>query len=318
MSQTLRRGPGPSSRRPVNRRRAAPAPSFGDRVLAKLPVSEEALRRAVTWSLLGVGGAIALAGASWAGVPAAVGAGIAEGAARAGLRVEQVDITGLKRMDRETVYAIALEDQPSRAILRVDLARVRERLLAYGWIADAYVSRRLPDRLVVHITEREPAAIWQNDGQLTLIDATGRLLAPVERDNMPNLPLVIGPGADRQEAGYQALLAAAPQLKRRVRAASWVGNRRWDITFDSGETLALPQDDAAAALTRFARMNAQRPLLGKGWRRFDMRDPAKLVARRPGQDAGQSLPDTGDDPGTGTENKALGEATRETSRIDDV
>lgn len=293
MSQTLRRGAPQGARRSLQPRRAAPRASLGDRLLARLPVSEEAVRRAVTWSLLGLGGAALLALAAWAGIPAAIGAALAEMAGRAGLRVEQVDITGLKRMDRETVYAVALEDQPSRAILRVDLERVRQRLLAYGWVADAYVSRRLPDRLLVHVVEREPAAIWQDNGQLTLIDSTGRLLAPVSREAMPDLPLVIGPGADRQEAGYQALLAAAPALRDRVRAAAWVGNRRWDITFDTGETLALPQDEAAHALARFAAMNAQRALLGKGWLRFDMRDPAKLVLRRPGQDASRVVPGTG-------------------------
>ena len=42
-----------------------------------------------------------------------------------------------------------------------------------------------------------------------LLIAGWRLLAPVSREDMPDLPLVIGPGADRQEAAYQALLAAA-------------------------------------------------------------------------------------------------------------
>jgi cell division protein FtsQ len=109
---------------------------------------------------------------------------------------------------------------------------------------------------------------------------------------MPDLPLVIGPGADRQEAGYQALLAAAPALRPRVKAASWIGNRRWDLTFDTGETLALPQDDPAGALVKFAEMDGAKPLLGKGWLRFDMRDPTKLVARRPGQDSSLAA-DTG-------------------------
>ncbi len=269
------------------RRRPPPKKSFGDRLLEKLPISETSLRRLVTWTLLGAGGAAAIAAASWLGVPQAIGIGAAEAGARLGLRVEQVDITGLKRMDRETVYAVALEDQPSRAMLRVDLEHVRDRLLAYGWVQDAYVARRLPDRLLIHITEREPAAVWQANGQLTLIDAEGRLLAPVDAANMPDLPLVIGPGADRQEAGYQALLAAAPALRPRIRAASWIGNRRWDLTFDTGETLALPQDDPAQALVKFAEMDGAKPLLGKGWLRFDMRDPTKLVARRPGEQASQ-------------------------------
>lgn len=281
---TIRRGGNTAPRRPTNRRRPPPKRSLGDRILGALPVSEETLRRAVTWTMLGAGGAALIAVASWIGIPSAVGVGMAEAAAKAGLRVEQVDITGLKRMDRETVYAVALE-QPSRAMLRQDLVGVRERLLAYGWIKDAYVSRRLPDRLLIHVTERDPAAIWQDNGQLTLIDETGRLLAPVDPDRMPNLPLVIGPGADQQEPAYQALLAAAPSLRPKIKAAAWVGNRRWDLTFASGETLALPQDGAPAALVRFARMERESPLLGKGWLRFDMRDPAKLVARRPGRDA---------------------------------
>ena len=279
------------ARRPTVRR-APPKKSLGDRLVAALPVSEATLRRAVTWSILGLGGAAALATASWFGVPAAIGTAMADATGELGLKVEGVDITGIKRMNRETVYAVALENQPS-AMLRVDLTTVRERLLAYGWIKDAYVSRRLPDRLLIHVVEREPAAVWQNGGQLTLIDATGVPLEPVDRNRMPDLPLVIGPGADRQEAAYQRLLAAAPALKPRVKAATWVGNRRWDLTFDSGETLALPQEGAAAALVKFAELDGARALLGKGWLRFDMRDPAKLVARKPGTDMEHNVPDAG-------------------------
>ena len=193
-------------------------------------------------------------------------------------------------MDSNTIRAVAL-DQPSLAMPLVDLARIRERLLAYGWVQDAQVSRRLPDTLLIHIVERTPAAIWQDHGQLTLIDASGALLDPVDRPAMPDLPLVIGPGADRQEAGYQALLATAPALKPRVKAATWIGNRRWDLTFDSGETLALPEDGAPAALLKFAQLDGARPLLGRGWIRFDMRDPTKLVARKPGASIARNVPE---------------------------
>ena len=152
--QPVRRSP---PRRPGAPRRKT---SFGDRLIAKLPVSHDTLRKMVTWIFLGVGGAAAVAGATWFGVPGMIGSAIAESTGRAGMRVEQVDITGLKKMDRETVYAVALENQAAeRPLLAVDLDAVRKRLLAYGWIADAYVSRRFPDRLLIHIVEREPAAI---------------------------------------------------------------------------------------------------------------------------------------------------------------
>lgn len=289
MSRTIKRGTPP--KRPTQRRKTpVKKVSVFDRMVGALPVSEAMLGRIATWTITGAGGVLALVVATWIGVPGMIGTAIAEGAGRAGFRVEQIEVTGLKRMDRMSVYAVAL-DQQSRAMPLVDLDAVRVKLLRYGWIADAHVSRRLPDTLLVDIVERTPAAVWQDNGQLTLIDAAGVLLEPVDPAAIPDLPLVIGPGADRQEAGYQALLAAAPALKPRVKAATWIGNRRWDLTFDSGETLALPEDGAPAALLKFAELDGARPLLGRGWIRFDMRDPAKLVARKPGASMAHAVPD---------------------------
>lgn len=282
MSRTIKRGPPP--RRSVSPRRKPKVQkrSIIDRILGVLPVSEVALRRFVTWMIVLCVGAAAIAGASWFGIPGTVGTALAESAGRAGFRVEQIEITGLKRMDRMSVYAVALNQQ-SRAMPLVDLQMVRQQLLRYGWIEDAHVSRRLPDTLLVHIDERTPAAVWQNKGQLMLIDALGVLLEPVSPDAMPALPLVIGEGANGQEPAYQRLLDAAPALRPRVRAATWIGDRRWNLLFDSGETLALPEENAEAALVKFAEMDGTDRLLGKGFVRFDMRDPTKLVARKPDQ-----------------------------------
>ena len=287
MSHAVKRGAG--TRRPaVRRKQPVRKASAMDRLIARLPISEAALRKAVTAIILTVIGVTAVAVASWFGLPRIAGAAIAEEAGAAGLRVKQIEVTGLKRMDQTSVYAVAL-DQQSRAMPLVDLEGIREKLLRYGWIKDAHISRRLPDTLLIDIVERTPAAIWQDNGQLTLIDASGVLLEPVDPHAVPDLPFVIGPGADLQQSNYEALLSAAPALKSHVKAATWVGNRRWDIMFDSGETLALPEDGARGALLRFAAMEMARPLLGHGWLRFDLRDPTKLVARKPGIDQNHAL-----------------------------
>lgn len=208
---------------------------------------------------------------------------LAEGVGRAGFRVGEIEVTGLKRMDRMTVYAQAL-DQQSRAMPLVDLATVRARLIDYPWIADARVSRRLPDTLVIHVVEREPAAVWQQNKQLMLIDPSGELLEPVHAEAMPDLPLLIGDGAYAQEAARERLMEAAPALAPVVHAARWIGNRRWDILFDTGEALQLPEGEVAAAtaLAKFAELDRSQRLLGRGYLSFDMRDPTKLVLRRQG------------------------------------
>ena len=60
------------------------------------------------------------------------------------------------------------------------------------------MSRRLPDTLVIDIVERTPAALWQDEQRLALIDAEGVVLDRVPVDKMPDLPLLIGPGANAQ------------------------------------------------------------------------------------------------------------------------
>src|SRR3546814_13559768 len=88
---------------------------------------------------------------------------------------------------RSKVYDIALA-QKDRSMAAVDLEGVRADLMKYGWIQDARVSRRLPDTLVVDIVERPPAAIWQHNGRLSLIDKKGVVLEPVTVATMPDLP----------------------------------------------------------------------------------------------------------------------------------
>src|SRR3546814_12116531 len=99
----------------------------------------------VTWAIVLAASAVLIVAATWIGVPGMVGAAIAEGVGRAGFRVEQVEVTGLKRMDKITVYAVAL-DQQSRAMPLVDLEEVRQQLLRHGRLEAAQLSPRPPHK----------------------------------------------------------------------------------------------------------------------------------------------------------------------------
>ncbi|NIJ20627.1 cell division protein FtsQ [Sphingomonas naasensis] len=284
-----RRGAAPAKRK-ANARRPK-RPGLLDQAVAALPFSQATLTRIATWSIVGTVGAVALGVATWFGVPAAVGTAVANVVGDAGLKVDEIQIDGIKRMDKMTVLTQAL-DQDSRAMPLVDLALVRERLLKYPWVKDARVSRRLPNTLRIFIIEREAAAIWQQHGQLMLVDTTGVPLEPVSTDAMPDLPLLIGEGANAQEPARSRLLAEAPAIKPLVKAATWIGNRRWDLTFASGEKLQLPEGEEAAAksLRKFAELDAAQGLLRKGTIRFDMRVPGNMVMQRPlGQTATTSV-----------------------------
>lgn len=265
-------------RKPIRAVKKSKRPPLLSRMLAAMPVSARTVEQLITVGIVAtiVGGIAAVA--LMLDVPRRVGLTLGEAVGRAGFTVKHIDVTGIDHMDWMSVYAVALE-QKSMAMPLVDLAGVRAKLLNYGWVADARVSRRLPDTLVIDIVERKPAAVWQHAHQLTLVDAEGTPLEPVKLEAMPNLPLVVGPDANEQTRQLSALLDNAPQLRPMLDSASWIGSRRWDLRFQSGETLMLPEGEAtaAAALRIFARRDATQRLLGNGAAHFDMRDPAQLV-----------------------------------------
>lgn len=253
-----------------------------DRLIEALPVSEATLQRLASWTIVGIFGAILIGFAIFFGLPGMARQQAALIAARAGFEVDKVEVRGVERMDELPVYNIAL-GQVDRSMLSLDLPKVRADMLKLGWVKDARISRRLPDTLVVDIVERDPVAVWQHAGQLHLIDVAGVVLQPVSASAMPDLPLVVGPNANRQTAGLNRLMENAPALKPMLAGATWVGNRRWDLRFQSGETLSLPEGDkiSAAALVNFARMDGVNRLLGRGIVKFDMRDPDRFVLRLP-------------------------------------
>jgi cell division protein FtsQ len=216
-------------------------------------------------------------------IPAKAERAAGAAAGQAGFKVSGYQIVGLNHMNRALVDAV-VGDELRRAAADagsekapqalVDVAEVRRRLLAFGWVQDARVSRRLPDSLVIDIVERKPAALWQNQGQLALIDQEGVVLDRVQVDKMPDLPLLIGPGANAQEQQLSRMMASVPSLKPQLASATWVGSRRWDLSFQSGEIVSLPEGDrdAEAALTRFAQNDRSSGLLGRGILRFDLRN----------------------------------------------
>ena len=210
----------------------------------------------------------------------------------AGFMVSGYQIVGLNHMNRSLIDGVVTDelrqaaeaagtDKAPQAL--VNAPEMRERLLKFGWIKDARILRRLPDTLVIDIVERKPAALWQSQGQLALLDSEGVVLDRVPVDQMPDLPLLIGPGANAEEEELSRLMADVPTLKPQLASATWVGGRRWDLNFQSGETVALPEGELAArtALAKFAKADKTTGLLGRGIVRFDLRVPGKMIVRLP-------------------------------------
>lgn len=281
-ASSVRRVAKAESRSLTARKARGQASGVVDKAMGVLPFTEDQWSR--IWLAAIIGGAVALALviASLAGVPALVHVQVAKVAADAGFAVRNVRVTGTSRMDEQQVYARALA-QRNQAMPDVDIARLREELRAIPWVKDARVSIQLPHTLAIDIVERTPHAVLEKPDRLVLIDASGVELEPVAADKAKGLLRLAGPGAARQAQALETLLGAAPALAPKVEAAEWVGNRRWNLTFTTGQLLALPEGEveAASALVKFARLDGKNRLLGGKVVAFDMRTPPRLYLRLP-------------------------------------
>jgi cell division protein FtsQ len=278
----VRRAAKAQSRAVTARRAQGRASGFADWLMGLLPFTEEQWSRIWLAMIIGAGVGVAFIIASLAGVPALAQAQVARMAADAGFEVRHVRVTGTSRMDEQQVYARALATR-NQAMPEVDIAKLRAELQALPWVADARVSIQLPHTLAIDIVERKPHAVLEKADRLVLIDASGTELEPVSADKAKGMLRLAGPGAGQQARNLELLLAAAPALGPQVEAAEWVGNRRWNLTFKTGQLLALPEGEveAASALVKFARLDGQNRLLGGKVLAFDMRSPPRLYMRLP-------------------------------------
>lgn len=291
MAQTIRRG-GKGVRRATASRGAKAKVATArkqtgnivDQAVRRLPFSDETLHRIVIGVILSVAALAAWTVADKAGLPALAGEQIAIASGKAGFKVVHLQVRGVNRMNELKIYDRIL-GQSDRAMTQLDLDGVRQSLLELSWVKDARVSRQLPQTLVVDVVERNPHAVMRTPaGKLVLIDETGHELEAVSKARAKGLLIVSGEGAEQRVADLGKLLETAPALKPQVAEAEWVGNRRWNLTFKTGQVLTLPEGDteSAGALLTFARMDGVDRLLGGKVAAFDMRAPDRIYLRVPG------------------------------------
>ncbi|MCY4395010.1 MAG: FtsQ-type POTRA domain-containing protein [Rhodospirillaceae bacterium] len=202
------------------------------------------------------------------------------------LRLEHVYVSGRQRTSRTALSSVVGLDR-GVSLTEIDIAGLRGRLRTLPWIADATVERRWPDALYVRLREHTAIARFEVGGRIKLISRGGAIFDMAADGNHWNKLLVKGTGAPERTAALVALLQTRPVLAKRVVQATRRGRRRWDLRFDNGVFLKLPERRPDAAWHRFADLDRAHNLLARGAQGFDMRSRFEFVIRTPEGEAGE-------------------------------
>ncbi|MDE0523133.1 MAG: cell division protein FtsQ/DivIB [Boseongicola sp.] len=174
--------------------------------------------------------------------------------------------------------SLSVEFPVSPFNLRLD--DLTERVQALDAVAHVSLQVRSRGVLAVEVDERVPVAVWRSDDGVALLDKTGHRVATVpSRVSRPDLPLVAGLGADAAIPEALRLYDVARPIRDRVRGFIRVGERRWDVVLDRGQSIKLPETQAVTALKKVIELDVAQDLLERDISVVDFRNSQRPVLR---------------------------------------
>ena len=239
-----------------------------------------------------------VAGASWMLWPSAwierqgvaLGDGLVALSGDLGLTLQSVKVDGRQQTPPEELLA-AIGAERGTPILALDPETIRARVETLPWVKSASVRRGLDGTLTVHVDEFAPFALWQRDGKFYLVDREGEAIAADDPGRFNRLLVLVGDNAPQHAADLVTMLGLEPELKARVRAAVWVGDRRWNLRLDNGVDVKLPEANPTAAWLELARLEREQGLLNRDLSTIDLRLPDRMVVRlAPGSEPAAAKP----------------------------
>ena len=187
-----------------------------------------------------------------------------------GFAIEDVKVVGNhETSDIDILGQLNLDGETSLVGLSAEEARAS--IAQLPWVQSAEVRKVYPGTVQVALHERQAFAIWQNDKELSLIDAEGDTIVPFRAGRYNTLPLVVGDGAEKVVKGFVDEVANYPALAGKVRAYIRVADRRWDLLLDNGVRVMLPADDPLKALAQIQKLDEEKHLLTRDIMAVDLR-----------------------------------------------
>jgi cell division protein FtsQ len=167
--------------------------------------------------------------------------------------LKEVEIIGVSE-DKRTleVYSLVLDHWDKSP----DLDKLEREINNLIWVREASITVKPPSKISIDIDI--------NDNAISNY-----------------IPKLKGIGAEKNVSGLRDIISADPQLAVKIESAEWIGDRRWDVIFATGQRLKLPEgnDTATKAFSSFSYENSDNKLLTSRATEFDMRVSGKMYIK---------------------------------------
>ncbi len=200
-------------------------------------------------------------------------------AARPELQVTQVIFPGVSDDLQQQILTVTGLELPVSS-LKLDVAALKLAVETLDAVETAQVRVLGGGSLEILTVERDPVVVWRDGDVLRLIDTEGRRVADIARRSARvDLPLIVGLGAELEVGEAMNLMRVADPISDRIRGLVRIGERRWNLVLDRGQTIMLPEFGAVSALRRVMALHQAEDLLSRDILSVDMRNADRPILR---------------------------------------
>ncbi|WP_320200469.1 cell division protein FtsQ/DivIB [Agrobacterium sp. rho-13.3] len=196
----------------------------------------------------------------------------------AGFAIEDVKVSGnIQTSEIDVFQLLGLDGATS--LIALDINAARKKLTELPWVEDVDIRKVYPKTIEVRLKERQAFGIWQHGSELSVIEKSGSVIAPLRDNKYAGLPLFVGRDAETGAAGFVDELADWPEIRSRVRAYVRIAGRRWDLHLENGIVVKLPEENVPKALQLLSRMDMEDKVLSRDVAAVDLRLSDRTVVQ---------------------------------------
>jgi cell division protein FtsQ len=166
--------------------------------------------------------------------------------------IKEVKIAGLEHVDHQEVQHLLLP-LVKKGFFTVDVDLIKERLMHFSWISEAYVRRIWPNQIVIQVIEKKPIARW-NDA--SLLTTSGEIFSPAQDLSPQKLPVFIGPDGEHMQMlnHYHKITTLLQPLQFKIVKLELTPSLSWQVTLSNGIKLNMGYKDVLTRIGHFVKV----------------------------------------------------------------
>ena len=200
---------------------------------------------------------------------------------KAGLEIKEIEIEGNSSVTNEQIISAIFNDGKlynKLPTMFIDVDEITSKIQQLGWVKEVHIKKKLPQKIIVNVVEREPAVLWKDNDEVWLTDNKGNKITKNIEPVYLNLPYIIGANHTEDVKNAFDILQADKNLLHRVSSIRKIGKRRWDIELDNKIKVSLPEKEPAKAWLKLSEVNKNKKILSKEIQYIDFRIEGQITA----------------------------------------